>query len=261
MLGDVDLGSDSIIIEITATKMRLTLEKGKGQQVVYDRKDAPLSPTAETDEVVFLSSFEIKSKAIDGFILSMIENQKAVRAEKGSLEMRLFQGVDDPGIFYVFGRTDGQAGLEEHMASVAERGIEANTEDANKTPPIARHLGPAIGGAVFPSLSTPQIDGELIVAAVFDCKAGMRERVIEQYKKQIPNVRANPDCLAFNAWPVLGTSTKLAVYERWRSPEAGHRFSTTDKLSIETGEILGKSVNGQLSNFIVPLNEIDPYIS
>lgn len=37
-LGDLDLGSDCILIEVTDTQMRLTMEKGKGFTVVYDRK-------------------------------------------------------------------------------------------------------------------------------------------------------------------------------------------------------------------------------
>jgi len=38
-LGTMDLGLDCLVIEVTDTKMRLTLEKGNGIQVVYDRKD------------------------------------------------------------------------------------------------------------------------------------------------------------------------------------------------------------------------------
>ena len=37
-LGDLDLGHDDIVIEVTPTKMRLTLQKGKGISVVYEKK-------------------------------------------------------------------------------------------------------------------------------------------------------------------------------------------------------------------------------
>lgn len=40
-LGDLDLGHDCIVIEITSTQMRLTMEKGNGPSVVYDRKNGP----------------------------------------------------------------------------------------------------------------------------------------------------------------------------------------------------------------------------
>ncbi len=37
-LGDIDLGSDCIVIELTENKMRLTLDKGKGTSVIYRKQ-------------------------------------------------------------------------------------------------------------------------------------------------------------------------------------------------------------------------------
>jgi quinol monooxygenase YgiN len=37
-IGDIDLGHDDLVIEVTPTKMRLTLQKGDGISVVYEKK-------------------------------------------------------------------------------------------------------------------------------------------------------------------------------------------------------------------------------
>jgi len=37
-IGDIDLGYDELVIEVTDTKMRLTLKQGKGMTVVYNKK-------------------------------------------------------------------------------------------------------------------------------------------------------------------------------------------------------------------------------
>ncbi|CAZ98614.1 carboxymuconolactone decarboxylase family protein [Zobellia galactanivorans] len=37
-IGDIDLGYDELVIEVTNTKMRLTLKQGKGMTVVYNKK-------------------------------------------------------------------------------------------------------------------------------------------------------------------------------------------------------------------------------
>lgn len=37
-LGEIDLGADCLVIELTDTQMRLTLNKGNGPSVIYDRK-------------------------------------------------------------------------------------------------------------------------------------------------------------------------------------------------------------------------------
>lgn len=261
MLGKLDLGSDWIVIDVTATKMRLTLEKGNGPQVVYDRKDAPLSPTAETDEIVFLSSFDIKHEAVEEFTQAMIDNQTAVRAETGSLEMRLFQGTADKSVFFVFGRTDGQAGLAEHIESVSERGIEGDTNAALNSKPIARHLGPAIAGGQYLPLDRSAGADEMIVAAVFDLKPGTRDALVTQYEKQVPNVRAHSGCLSFNAYTVLGAPDQLAVVEIWESEAVARAFSTTDKLSVETGKLLMASVDGDIGGYLSPVTEIAPYVA
>ena len=37
-LGDLDIGSDCLVIEVTDKQMRLTLGKGEGPSIIYDRK-------------------------------------------------------------------------------------------------------------------------------------------------------------------------------------------------------------------------------
>ena len=37
-LGDLDLGSDCLVIEVADTQMRLTLDRGEGPSIIYDRK-------------------------------------------------------------------------------------------------------------------------------------------------------------------------------------------------------------------------------
>lgn len=258
-LGDLDLGSDWIVIEVTPTKMRLTLEKGNGPQVVYDRKDPPMSPTVETDEIVFLSSFSIKHDAVDGFTAAMINNQAEVRAESGNLEMRLFQSKADPGIFFVYGRTDGQAGLAAHMESVEDRRIEGDTTAALNSKPIARHLGAAIAGGQYRPIDQAAGKDEMIVAAVFDLKSGTRDALVAQYEKQIPNVRANTGCISFNGYTVLGNPNQLAVMEIWENETVAAAFSTTDPLSVETGKLLISSIDGDIGTYLTPVTEIGPY--
>jgi len=258
-LGDVDLGSDRIIIELNDTQMRLTMNGGKGPQVVDDRKPAPVEDDAADDEITICSTFDINPDGVDDFIVAMAENQRAVRAEPGNLEMRMFQDVDNSGVFFIFGRTAGEGGLDAHSDLVEDRGIEQRVAPTLADPPIVRSLSLTGKGATYGPREREVLGDELIVFGLFDCKPGYRDRVLAQYETQIPLVRADPANLLFNAYAIDGTDNRLVVYERWTSQAAAAEFSTARPISVETGALLAEAVNGDLASAIHTVREIEPY--
>lgn len=259
-IGETDLGSDSIVIEITDSKMRLTLEKGEGPSVVYDRKGSIAEGFAMPDDVTILSTFDIKPEGIDHFIKAMVENQEQVRKETGNLEMRMFQDVNQPSKFFVFGRTSGRAGLEAHEEEVEDRGIEQEVAGTLNEAPVTRWLGLTSQGAEYGLRDRQQEADELIVFALFDFKPGYRDRVLAQYDKQVPLVRQDDANILFDVYTLEGEDDKLVVYERWVNQALAQEFATTKPISIETGKLLAEAVKGDLPDYLFTLSEISPYL-
>lgn len=259
MIGDIDLGFDRIVIDINDTQMRLTLNEGAGDVVVYDRKDAPPADSMQAGEIAVCSSFDIKPDGIDAYIDAMRENQQQVRSEDGNVEMRFFQEITNPTSFYLFGRTVAGS-IDDHSANVEDRGIENLVAPTINTPPVVRMLGATDQGTDFGPRDRGVTQQELIVIALFDLKPGYRERVLAQYDKQIPAVRAEPTSVLFNVFTIEDEPDKLVVYERWASQDIGQDFQQRP-LSIETGALLAEAVISDLPSSIHPLREIDPYFA
>lgn len=259
MLGDLDLGHDCIVIEITETKMRLTMERGAGPSVVYDRKDGPLVDADADELITILSTFEIKPEGIDTFTAAMIDNQDQVRSEPGNLEMRMFQSASNPGAFFVFGRTDGQASMEAHSAEVDDRGIESQVAGTLQAPPVTMNLKET-DPASDPLTRTVTVrDGALTVIGIFTLKPGYRDQVLEKYATQVPLCRADEANILFEVYALQDDDNQLVVIERWTDQPAALDFSTTRPHSIETGALLQEAVDGDLADQLHVVSEIAPY--
>lgn len=256
-LGDLDLGHDNIVIEINDTQMRLTMNEGNGDQVVYDAKPAPATDSVRAGETAVCSTFNIKPEGVDAFVEAMSDNQQHVRAEPGNIEMRMFQEVHNPSAFYLFGRS-APGSDDAHSADVADRGIEERVAPTINTPPVVRMLGTTNQGTNFGPRDRGVTNEELIVIALFEFKPGYRDRVLAQYDKQIPIVRAQPNSILFNVFTIDGEPDKIVVYERWVSEEIGMAFQN-EPVSIETGNVLTEAIVGDLQSYIRPLREIEPY--
>ncbi|WP_353827703.1 putative quinol monooxygenase [Agromyces sp. SYSU T0242] len=252
-LGDFDLGRDELVIEVDGDRMRLTLERGAGPTVVYDRLTDP--PGAV---ISIVSSFDIHEAQVDRFIAAMVGNQQVVRAEPGNLEMRLFQDVASPGTFFVLGRTDGAAGLEAHVEETEDRGIADEVAPALRTPPVTMELHELLPPRDRTAGQRRERPDDLIVFGVFDLEPGRRDEVLRTYELQVLAVRRSPASVGFEVYAVDGDPDRVLVVERWSDADAAQEFATTVPRSIATGALLAEAVTGDLASAMHVVREIDP---
>ncbi len=205
-----------------------------------------------------LGCFQTKADHRDGVRTALLGVRNGSPAEEGCLGIRLFEDRNDTSLFFGDERfVDGDA-VEYHRAQPYEIALTEVAETGLLVPPVALILDDAIDGDSSGEVSRSAEPDELVAIAVFDFEPGQREVIIAQYERQIPNVRAHKSCIAFNAFPVIGEPSKLVVMEWWTSPEAAREFSTTDPLSIETGELLSASLDQPVPEYLHELQEMRP---
>lgn len=246
-LGSIDLGSDCIQIDVTDTKMRLILNKGKGMSVVYDKKNDP--------EITILSTFKIKPEHIGLYKKEMLDNQDQVRKEEGTLEMKLFQDKNSSGNFLVFGRNESEETLKSHSEAVEDRGIEDRVKitlaEAPKTL-FLKNEKPLV------SQNSNQIKTEaddVILFFAFDIKESYKEKLRTQLKKHTELTRLEKGNIQFNFYSVKGKENAFVIQEHWKNEAAGaiHRKQSYTK---ET-EVVMREAIGDLTQQVYMVNQIE----
>ncbi len=145
-----------------------------------------------------------------------------------------------------------------HFRNPYELNLIEIAEYALEVPPKAYVNESPIKGLVYRKSKSVANSKELIVIGLFEMELEQKNKVIKQYESQIPNVRNQSGCISFNAYTVLGAPTQLAVVEEWETQEIAREFSTTDKLSIETGKVLSECLSRPIPEYLHELREIFP---
>ncbi|MBH0050862.1 antibiotic biosynthesis monooxygenase [Pseudoalteromonas sp. SWYJZ19] len=248
ILGTMDLGSDCIQIDVTDNKMRLTLEKGTGMSVVYDKKP-------KNDEITILSTFKIKPEKIELYKKEMLGNQDVVRKEGGTLEMKLFQDKNTTGNFFVFGRNAGAASLESHSENVEDRGIAERVESALVEAPKTLFL---INQA---PLLTQDVEvynveeDDVLLFFIFDVKETHRDALLEQLRIHTKLTRQEEGNIRFDFYRLKGSENTIVLQQQWQNDAAG-AFHREQDYTKKTDEMMTQAI-GDLKQLEFFVNQVE----
>ena len=248
ILGTMDLGSDCIQIDVTDNKMRLTLEKGTGMSVVYDKKP-------KNDEITILSTFKIKPEKIELYKKEMLGNQDVVRKEGGTLEMKLFQDKSASGNFFVFGRNAGAASLESHSENVEDRGIAERVGSALVEAPKTLFLinqAPLLTQGV--EVYSVEED-DILLFFIFDVKETHRDALLEQLRIHTKLTRQEEGNIRFDFYRLKGSDNTIVLQQQWQNDAAG-AFHREQAYTKKTDEMLIDAI-GDLEQHAYFVNQIE----
>ena len=208
--------------------------------------------------IQMIGQFQTRAEGRAKFRTAMHDVVKGTANEPGALAVRMFEDVNNPDLLFGYERFEDFSAVEYHREQPYELVLAEVAGPLLSTPPVAFVFEPAVADEVRAPDDRKVDADELYVVALFDFKPGQRERVVEQYKKQIPNVRQHEGCVSFNAYPVVDSRTQLVVVEWWKSAEVARQFSTTDPLSMETGNLLMASLELPIPEYLHEVREVDP---
>ena len=208
--------------------------------------------------IQMIGRFQTKAEGRAKFRAAMLDVVKGTANEPGALAVHMFEDVNNPDLVFGYERFTDFGAVEYHREQPYELVLAEVAGSLLSAPPVAYVLEPAVAEELRAPDDRKVDADELYVVALFDFEPGQRERVIEQYGKQIPNVRQHEGCVSFNAYPVVDNPTQLVVVEWWTSAEVARQFSTTDPLSIETGRVLMESLELPVPEYLHELREVDP---
>ena len=212
----------------------------------------------ENTMIQMIGQFQMKTEGRAKFKDAMLEVVKGTPKEPGALAIRMFEDVNNPDLLFGYERFKDFSAVEYHRKQSYELDLMEVAGTSLSAPPVAHVFGPAIVEEVRASDERKVDPSELYVVALFDIKPDQFDRVVAQYKKQIPNIRKHEGSISFNAYSVVDNPTQLVVVEWWKSAEVARQFSTTDPLSIETGKILMESLEGPIPEYLHELREVNP---
>lgn len=205
-----------------------------------------------------IGQFQAKPEHRDKFKKALMEVVKGSLKEPGCLGIRLFEDKHNPNMFFGYEQFTDEAAVAHHRSQPYELKLIKIAEYALEVPPKAYVKETSIKGLVYRKSNSVANSKELIVIGLFEMEQEQKNKLIAQYEKQIPNVRSQSGCISFNAYTVLGAPNQLAVIEEWQTQEIAREFSTTDKLSIETGKVLAESLSRPIPEYLHELREIFP---
>ena len=208
--------------------------------------------------IQMIGQFQMKTEGRAKFKDAMLEVVKGTLKEPGALAIRMFEDVNNPDLLFGYERFKDFSAVEYHRKQSYELDLMEVAGTSLSAPPVAHVFGPAIVEEVRASDERKVDPSELYVVALFDIKPDQFDRVVAQYKKQIPNIRKHEGSISFNAYSVVDNPTQLVVVEWWKSAEVARQFSTTDPLSIQTGKILMESLEGPIPEYLHELREVNP---
>lgn len=210
--------------------------------------------------IQMVGRFQTKPEGRTKFRAAMLDVVKGTINEPGALAVRMFEDVNNPDVLFGYERYKDFSAVEFHREQPYELVLAEVAGPLLSAPPVAYVFEPAVVDDVRAPDDRKVDAAALYVVALFDFKPGQRERVIEQYEKQIPNVRQHEGCVSFNAYPVVDSPNQLVVVEWWKSADVARQFSTTDPLSMETGKVLMESLELPVSEYLHELREVDPSV-
>lgn len=211
-----------------------------------------------TNMIQVIGQFLAKPEHRDELKNALKEVVKGSLKEPGCLGIRLFEDKNNPNLFFGYEQFTDEAAVAHHRTQPYELKLIEIAEHALAAPPKAYVKETAIKGLVYRKSASVANSKELIVIGLFEMEQEQKNKAIAQYEKQIPNVRSQSGCISFNAYTVLGAPNQLAVIEEWQTQEIARKFSTTDKLSIESGKILAESLSRPIPEYLHELREIFP---
>ena len=204
-----------------------------------------------------IGQFEVKPAFRSQFKEALMTVKKGSVEEPGCLGIRLFEDKQNPNMFFGYELFTGEEAVAFHRSQPYELKLAELANEALVNPPKAYVLiGEVSEEKGVEEFSSTANSAELRVIALFDIKADENKKLIAQYEKQIPNVRAQDDCVSFNAYTVLEKPNQLVVIEEWKTQEFAQKFSTTDALSMETGKVLSEIVERPIPEYLHQVNEI-----
>lgn len=209
-----------------------------------------------TKMIQVIGQFEAKPEYREEVKNALMEVVKGSINEPGCLGIRLFEDKHNPNMFFGYEQFSDEEAVAFHRNQSYELNLIKIAEYALVTPPKAYVKEKSINGLVYRESKSVANSKELIVIGLFEMEQNQRDKVVAQYEKQVPNVRKELGCISFNAYTVLGQSTQFAVVEEWKTEEIARKFSTTDKLSIETGKVLAESLNLPIPDYLHVLQEV-----
>ncbi|ASJ75719.1 putative quinol monooxygenase [Granulosicoccus antarcticus] len=212
----------------------------------------------ENKMIQMLGRFHMKPTGKAEFKEAMMEVRKGTEHEAGSLGIRMFSDTNNPDLLFGYERFKDFTAVEYHRAQAYELALANIVDSTLQEPPKAYVLGPAVANEVVAPRERLVGEDELFVVALFDIKPSQWDRVIAQYEKQILNIRAQDSNISFNVYPVVDNPTQLVAIEWWKSKEAARDFSTTNPLSMETGQVLTESLERPIAEYLHELNELKP---
>lgn len=205
-----------------------------------------------------IGQFEVKPAFRSRFKEALIAVKKGSVTEPGCLGIRLFEDMQNPNMFFGYELFTGEEAVAFHRTQPYELKLAELANEALVNPPKAYVLIGEVSleeNAIKEFSSTANL-AELRVIALFDIKANENKKLIAQYEKQIPNVRAQDECVSFNAYTVLENPNQLVVIEEWKTQKFAQKFSTTDSLSMETGKVLSETLERPIPGYLHQVNEI-----
>ena len=204
-----------------------------------------------------IGQFDVKPAFVAQFKAALIVVKNGSADESGCLGIRLFEDLQNPNMFFGYELFMDKDAVAFHRSQPYELKLAALADEALVTPPKAYVLvNEIVDTNDTKEFSSPANSAALKVIALFDIKANQHNKLIAQYEQQIPNVRAQEECISFNAYTVLENPNQLVVIEEWKTQEFAQKFSTTDPLSMETGKVLSETLAGSVPNFLHQVSEI-----
>lgn len=255
-LGELDLGSDCILIEVTDHKMRLTLEKGTGPQVVYDKMTEERIQTI--NKVNILTKFEIKPKFIDNYIESMIENVNIVRKEPGNGEMRFFQDSNTTTNMFLIGRNKDETQLTKHTKEIEKRGVAQKLAPYSTVPPTVRFLTPihSLNGN-YSKYIDPNIPPHVAIV-ILKIQPEFEPEFLNTMKKHVELSRKEEGNLLFDFYKVNNSKNEYVVHDEWKNQAAfdNHMIQPHSKNTAKVFEkVLAKTTNSMQLYHVIEKNK------
>lgn len=253
--------TDKMMIEAIGDSKQLEFFVNQVETINADAQAINSKTNSDKEEntmIQMVGRFQMQEEGRAKFKAAMLDVVKGTVNEPGALGIRMFEDVNNPGLVFGQERFKDFSAVEYHRKQPYELALIEVAGTALSAAPVAFVFGPAVVEEVRAADERKIDPSELYVVAIFDIKPDQFDRVIEQYKKQIPNVREHEGSISFNAFTVLDTPNQLVVIEWWKSAEVARAFSTTDPLSIETGKVLTESLERPIPEYLHELREVNP---
>jgi quinol monooxygenase YgiN len=200
--------------------------------------------------------FNVKPEFVERFNEALIADKKGADQEAGFHEMRIFADKKDPSIIFAYERLEDQAALDQHSAQDYTKTVMELAQTALVQPPEFFSLGET---ALVPDHSKqPNAEDDVcVIFFIFKFKEGYRDRLLAQFEDHIGHTRQEAGNIIFDLYTVDGADDTLVVYEHWRRESDVWDIHFKQPYAEVTGALLAEAVEGDLTQFMSFVSEID----